>query len=102
MPARRARRSLAHHAVTQRDLLILLTHFVLADAHLGEDKMRAAKGHFRVTGDGKFDALAVVANNLLHHGRDGVLARLVNVIQADLCQREIVQTHHEAFTIPGV
>ena len=88
---------LADHPVAQRDLFILLAHFVLSDAHLGKNKMRAAEGHFWVAGDGEFDALAVVANNLLHHGRNGVLARLVNVIQADLCQREIMQTYHQAF-----
>ena len=88
---------LAHHAVTQRDLLILLTHFVLADAHLGEDKMRAAKGHFRVTGDGKCDALTVVANDLLDDRRNGVLTRFVDIVKANFGQREILQAHHQAF-----
>ena len=90
-------RFLAHHAVTQRDLLILLAHFILADAHLGEDEMRAAEGHFRIAGDGKFDALTVVANHLLDDGRNGVLTRLVDVIKADFGQREILQAHHQAF-----
>lgn len=59
--------------------------------------MRAAERHFRVTGDGKFDALAVVANDLFDDGRNGVLTRLVDVIKADFGQREIPQAHHQAF-----
>ncbi len=59
--------------------------------------MRAAKGHFRVTGDGKCDALTVVANDLLDDRRNGVLARLVDIVQANFGQREILQAHHQAF-----
>ena len=88
---------LAHHPVAQRNFFILLAHLVLPDAHLGEDKMRAAKGHFWVTGDGKCDALTVVANDLLDDRRNGVLARLVDIVQANFGQREILQAHHQAF-----
>ena len=88
---------LADHPVAQRNFFILLAHFVLSDAHLSKNKMRTAEGHLRIAGDREFDALAVVANDLFHHGRNGVLARLVDVIQANLCQGEIVQAYHQAF-----
>jgi hypothetical protein len=88
--------------VTQRDLLILLAHFVLADAHLGEDEMRAAESHFRVTGDGKFDALAVVANDLLDDRRNGVLTRLVDVVKAISASGKSCRRTIRLFTMPGV
>ena len=88
---------LTNHAVSQRDLLILLAHFILANAHLGEDEVCAAEGHFRVIGDGKFDALAVVADHFFHHRGNRVLTRLVDVVEADFGQWEVLQTHHQAF-----
>ena len=88
---------LADHAVPQWDLLILLAHFILTDPHLGEDEMCAAERHFRVSGDGEFDAFTVVTNHFLNHRRDGVLTRLVDVIEADFGQREVMQTYHQAF-----
>ncbi len=96
----RAAGLLADNAVTQGDLLILLAHFVLTDTHLGEDEMGTAKGHFRVAGDDKFNALTVIANHLLHHRRDGVLPRVINVVEANFRQREFVQLHHQAFHNP--
>lgn len=88
---------LAHHAVAQRDLLILLTHPVLADSHLGEDKVRPAERDFRVCGHGEGNALAMVANDLFHHRCNGVLACFVDIVEANLGQREVLQAYHQAF-----
>lgn len=81
---------LADHAVTQGDLLVLLAHFVLTDAHLSEHKMRAAECHFGIVSDGKNNALAVIAYDFFYDRCNGVLTRGVDVIEANFCQRKIL------------
>ncbi len=88
---------LAYYAVAQRDLLILLAHFVLPDAHLGKDKVCSAEGGFGIAGNGKFNRVAVVADHLLHHRGQRALTCLIDIIEADLRQRKILQPHHQAF-----
>ncbi len=88
---------LAYYAMAQRDLLILLAHFVLADAHLGKDEVCSAEGGFGIAGDGKLNRVAVVADHLLHYRGQRTLACLIDIIEADLGQGEILQPHHQAF-----
>lgn len=88
--------------MTQRDFLILLAHFVLADTHLGEDEVGTAKGRLRVAGDGKLDALAVVTNHFFHHWRNGALSGFVNVIEANFRQRKSSRRTIRLLTIHGV
>jgi hypothetical protein len=90
---------LTHHPMTQRDFSSC-SRILYWPTHLGEDKMGTAKGRFRVAGDGKFDALAVVTNHFFHHRRNGALSGFVNVVEANFRQREILQTHHQAFDNP--
>ncbi|MND77422.1 hypothetical protein D3C80_691030 [compost metagenome] len=81
---------LADYAVTQWDLLVLFTHFVLTHAHLGENKVRAAEGHFWIVGDGENNALAVIAYDFFNDWRNGVLARRIDIIEANFCQRKVL------------
>ncbi|MOA37927.1 hypothetical protein D3C78_1595640 [compost metagenome] len=81
---------LADYTVTQWDLLILLAHFVLTHAHLGKNKVRAAEGHFWIVGNRENNALAVIAYDFFNDWRNGVLARSIDIIKANFCQRKIL------------
>ena len=89
---------LAHAAVAQGNLLILLAHGVLAHPHLGEDEGGVLVGGLHIRGHSQLDvAFQLLVENPVHHYANLVLPLLVDIKEANLGYAQVLPAKGDGF-----
>ena len=93
---------LAHAAMAQRNLLVLLSHGIFAHAHLGEDEVRVCVGFLLVVGYGQLDAaFQILVQDPFYQHAQLILALLVHVKETNLVYLQLLLAQSDGFYNSG-